>query len=104
MAEESSMVYMYHSFLRHSSADGHLGCFHVLAIINSAEFLKRWKYQTALPPSWETCLQVKKQQLEVDVEQHTGSKLESEYIKAVYCHPAYLAYMQNTSCEMPVWT
>ena len=39
----------------------------------------------------------RKQQLELDMEQQTGSKLENEYIKAVYCHPAYLTYMQNTS-------
>ena len=48
-------------------------------------------------------MQIKKQQLELDVEQWTGSKLGKEYIKAVYCHPAYSAYMQNTSCEMPDW-
>ena len=48
-------------------------------------------------------MQVKKQHLEPDMEQHTGSKLGNEYIKAVYCHPAYLTYMQNTSCEMPGW-
>ena len=48
-------------------------------------------------------MQVKKQQLEPDAEQRTGSKLGKEYIKAVYCHPAYLAYMQSTSCEMPGW-
>ena len=48
-------------------------------------------------------MQVKKQQLELDMEQHTGSKLGKEYIKAVYCHPAYLMYMQNTTCEMPGW-
>ena len=48
-------------------------------------------------------MQVKKQQLEPDMEQQTGSKLGKEYIKAVYCHPAYLTYMQNTSCEMPGW-
>ena len=46
---------------------------------------------------------VKKQQLELDMEQQTGSKLGKEYIKAVYCHPAYLTYMQSTSCEMPAW-
>ena len=46
---------------------------------------------------------VKKQQLELDMEQQTGSKLGKEYVKAVYCHPAYLTYMQNTSCEMPGW-
>jgi len=53
-----------------------------------------------LPASWEICMQVKKQQLELDMEQQTGSKLKKEYIKAVYCHPAYLTYMQSTSCEM----
>ena len=48
-------------------------------------------------------MQVKKQQLEPDMEQWTDSKLGKEYIKAVYCHPAYLTYMQSTSCEMPGW-
>ena len=48
-------------------------------------------------------MQVKKKQLELDVEQETGSKLGKEYVKAVYCHPAYLACMQSTSCEMPGW-
>ena len=48
-------------------------------------------------------MQVKKQQLELDVEQWNVSKLGKEYIKAVYCHPAYLTYMQSTSCEMPGW-
>jgi len=46
---------------------------------------------------------VKKQQLELDMKQWSGSKLGKEYIKAVYCHPAYLFYMQCTSCEMPGW-
>ena len=48
-------------------------------------------------------MHVKKQQLEPDMEQRTGSKLGKEYVKAVYCHPAYLTYMQSTSCEMPGW-
>ena len=48
-------------------------------------------------------MQVRKQQLELAMEQQTGSKLEKEYIKAVYCHPAYLTYMQSTSYEMPGW-
>ena len=48
-------------------------------------------------------MQVKKQQLELDMEQQTGSKLGKEYVKAVYCHPAYLTYMQSTSWEMPGW-
>ena len=53
--------------------------------------------------SWDICMHVKKQQLELDMEQQTGSKLEKKYVKAVYCHPAYLTYMQSTSCEMPGW-
>ena len=53
--------------------------------------------------SLEICMQVKKQQLELDMEQQTGSKSGKEYSKAVYYHPAYLTYMQSTSCEMPGW-
>ena len=48
-------------------------------------------------------MQVRKQQLELDMEQQTGSKQEKEYVKAVYCHPAYLTYMQSTSCEILSW-
>ena len=48
-------------------------------------------------------MQVKKQQLELDMEQWTGSELGKEYIKAVHYHPAYLTYMQRTSCKMPAW-
>ena len=48
-------------------------------------------------------MQVKKQQLELDMEQQTGSKLGKEYVKAVYCHPAYFSYKQSTSCEMLGW-
>ena len=48
-------------------------------------------------------MQVKKQQLELNMEQQTGSKLGKENVKAVYCHPAYLTYMQSTLCEMPGW-
>ena len=59
-------------------------------------------------PDHLTCLlrnpyQVKKQQLELDMEQKSNSKLEKEYVKTVYYHPAYLTYMQNTSSEMPEW-
>ena len=68
--------------------------------INYGKFFKRWEYQTTWPVSWETCMQNKKQQLETDMEQLTGSKLGKEYVKAVYCHPAYLTYMQSTSCKM----
>ena len=48
-------------------------------------------------------MQVKKQPLQLDIEQRTGSKLGKEYVKAVYCHSAYLTYMQRTSCEMLGW-
>ena len=51
----------------------------------SGEFFKRWEYQAIWPASWEICMQVKKQQLELDMEQQTGSKLGKEYVKAVYC-------------------
>ena len=52
--------------------------------------LKEMKYQTTWPASWEICVQVKKQQLEQNMEQQIGSKFGKKYIKAVYCHPAYL--------------
>ena len=64
---------------------------------------ERGKYETTLPASWETWMQVKEQQLEPAMEQQSGSKLGKKYVKAVYCHPAYLTYMQSTSCEMPGW-
>ena len=66
----------------------------------TGKFFKRWEYQTTLPASWETHMQVKKQQLEPDMEKQTGLKLRKEYVKAVYCHPAYLTYMQSASWEM----
>ena len=53
----------------------------------------RWENQTTLHASWEICMQDKKQQLQQDMEQWTGSKLGKEDIKAVYCHPAYLTYL-----------
>ena len=64
---------------------------------------KRWEYQTTWPASWEICMQVKKQHLEHDMEQQTGSKSGKEYVKAVYCQPAYLTYVQSTLWEMPSW-
>ena len=67
---------------------------------NSGKFFKRWEYQTTWPASWVICMQVRKQQLELDIEQQTGSKSGKEYFKAVYCHPAYLTHMQSTSCEI----
>ena len=71
--------------------------------INCGKFWKKWEYQTTWPASWEICIQVKKQQLELDMEQQTGSKSGKEYVKAVYCHPAYLTYMQSTSWETLDW-
>ena len=65
-------------------------------------FFKRWEYHT-WPASWEICMQVKKQQLELDMGQQTGSKSEKGNVKPAYCHPAYLTYMQSTSCEMSGW-
>ena len=67
--------------------------------INCGKFWKRWAYQNTWPASWETCMQVKKQQLELDTEQQTGSKLGKEYVKAVHCHPSYSTHKQSTSCE-----
>ena len=55
--------------------------------INCGKFFKRWEYQTTSPAFWEICVQVKKQQLELDMEQQTGSKSGKEYVKAVYCYP-----------------
>ena len=70
---------------------------------NCGKFWKRGEYQTTWPASWEICMQVKKQQLELEMEQQTGSKSGKEYVKAVYCHPAYLTYIQSTSWEMLGW-
>ena len=55
--------------------------------------------QTTWPASWEICMQVKKQRLEPDMEQRTVSKFGKEYVNVVYCHPAYLTYMQSTSMQ-----
>ena len=74
-----------------------------LFLYHLLKFFKRWEYQTTLSASWEICMQVKKQQLERDMEQQTGSKSGKEYVKAVYCHSAYLTYMQSTSCKMLGW-
>ena len=65
----------------------------VWIITNCGKFFKRQEYQTTWPASWETYMQVRKQQLQLDMEQQTGSKSGKEYVKAVYCHPAYLTYM-----------
>ena len=66
---------------------------------------KLWKIlkQMGIPASWEICMQLKKQQLELDVEQQSGSKLGKEYVKAVSCHPDYLSYMQSESSKVLDW-
>ena len=69
---------------------------------NCGKFWKSWEYQSTWS-SWETCMQVKKKQSELDMEQLIGSKLGKEYIKAIYCHLAYLTTMQGTSCKMLGW-
>ena len=63
---------------------------------NCGKFLKRWEYQTTIFIPWEICMQIKKQQNQT----WNNSKLGKEYDKAIHGHPAYLPYMQNTSCEM----
>ena len=79
---------------------------------NCGKFFKRWEYQTTWSASWEICMQLKKQQLELDMEKkkkeldmekQTGSKLGKEYVKAIYFHPAYLTYIQSTSWEILDW-
>ena len=69
---------------------------------NCGKFFKRWDYQTILPASCET-VNACQEATEQDMEQQIGSKLGKEYVKAVYCHPAYLTYMQSTSCETLGW-
>ena len=64
---------------------------------NSGKFRKSWEYLR------EMCTQVRKQQLELNMEQQTGSKSGREYVKAIYCYPAYLTYMQSTSWETLGW-
>ena len=67
------------------------------------KFLRRWEHQSTWPSSWEIYMQVKKKQLELDMEQVTGSKSGKEYMKSVYFHPAYLTYMKSTSWETLGW-
>ena len=71
--------------------------------INCGKFFKGWEYQIILLASWEICTQNMKHQLELDMEQQTGSKSGKDFVKAVYCHPAYLTYMQSTSWETLGW-
>ena len=75
----------------------------VWSTINCGRIWERWEYQTTWPASWEICMQVRSQQLELDMEQQTGSESGKEYIKAIFCHPAYLTYMQSASWETLGW-
>ena len=80
---------IYHCFIDYAKAFDFVGHNKLWKI------LKRWEYQTTSPASWETCIQFRKQQLELDMEQQTVSKYEKEYVKAVYCHHTYLTYKKN---------
>ena len=71
---------------------------------NCGKFWKRWEYQTIWPDSGEICMQIKKQQLELDMEKQTGSKLGKVYVKAIYCYPALFNFyaeciMQNAGMD-----
>ena len=76
---------------------------------DSVDHNKLWKIlrEMGIPDHltclWEICMQVRKQLLELDTEQKPGFKQDKEYVKAVYCHPAYLTYTQSTSWEMLGW-
>ena len=70
--------------------------------INCGKFWKTWEYQTTLPTSWEICMQVKKQQLEMDMNNRLVPNWERS-TSTVYCHPAYLTYLQRTLWEMSGW-
>ena len=85
---------MYFSFIDYSKT------LTVQVTTNCSKFFKRCEYQATWPGSWETCMQVKKQQLGLDIEQWTAPKLGIEYVKAVCCHPSYLLYIKSISCEM----
>ena len=67
------------------------------------KILKGAEYRSTLSASWEICMQLKKKQLDLDMEQQSGSKSGKEYVKAVYCPPAYLTYTQSTSRETLGW-
>ena len=75
----------------------------VWIMINCGKFWKMMGIPDHLTATWEIWMQIRKKQLELDMEQQTGSKLGKAYIKAVYCHPAYLTYRQSTPWEMLGW-
>ena len=81
----------------------------IMLVFDCMDHNKLWKILKDMglpchwPASWEISMQVKKQQLEMEMEKRTGFKLGKEYVKAVYCHFVYLTYMQSISCEVPDW-
>ena len=83
---------VYFCFIYHSKA------FDVWITTNCGKFLKKWEYQATWPASWEICMQVRKQQLELDMEQQTDFKLGKEYVKVVYCHS-----LVNLHAEYIIW-
>ena len=115
MAEQYSIVYMYYIFFIHSSADGHLGCFYVLAsallttpkpltveiTTNCGKFFKRWEYQTTLPLPEKPVCRSRSNSQNCTLNNRLVSNWETSYVKGVYSHPAYLTYMQSISYEMP---
>ena len=70
---------------------------------NCGKFLKKWEYQVIWPVSWEVCMQVKKQQLELDMEQQTGSKSGKEYIKGCILSPCLFNFYAELKCKMLCW-
>ena len=88
--EESSRKNIYFCFMDYAKAFDFVDHKKLWKILKETGISDTWL------ASWEICMQVRKQQLELDMEQQTGSKLGKEYVKAVYCHPAYLTYMQRT--------
>ena len=95
--QESSPQKIYFCFI------GYARSFDCVNHNNSCEILKEMEYQTTWPASWEICMQVKKQQLELDMEQQTSSKPGEVRVKAVCCYPAYSTYVPSASWEMMGW-
>ena len=94
---------IYFCFIEYAKAFDYVGHNKLWEILKEMGAPDQTTDQTTWSASWEICMQVKKQQLELYMEQQTGSKSGKEYVKAVYCLPAYLTYMQSTSWETLDW-
>ena len=92
--QESSRKTSYFCFIDYAKASDSVDHNKLWEILKEIGIPDHW------PASWEMCMQVRKQELDLVMEQQTGSKSEKEYIKAVYSHPIYFTYMQSTSWEM----